>query len=753
MKTDKKKNKPKTIRQRGTLSGSKTKRTEQVAIDKIRSENAELKDAVKRRSEELESKNKELEIESSLERVRAIALGMRKSDDLLNICKILFNELKTLGFDELRNTMINIHNDEEETFLNYDYSDTLGKTITPLYFDINPIIKKQIKQIRKSKDSFSETSFKGDELKEWKKFRKKKGEPDDPRMKNCKALHYYFYSIGTGSIGISTFNPISIEKLQLLKRFRNVFDFAYRRYMDVSKAEAQAREAQTEAALERVRSRTMAMHNSEDVGETVVTMFEELNKLGIKPFRCGIGIFQDNYKMEVWSARSAADNKISIVIGNMEMSTHPLLQGAYDGWKKGNTSFNYELKGRDVIRYFNVINKLPEYPIKYDTSKLPSEILHHDFYFPEGTLFVFTLEPLSSETILIFNRFAAVFGQTYRRYLDLLKAEAQAREAQIEAALERVRSRTMGMQKSEELKEVIQVVYEQFVHLNIHVEHTGFIMDYKERDDMHIWLADQHEVPSQVTIPYFDSAHWNSFIEAKEKGMDFFANHLNFEEKNKFYEDLFKLIPGVPEETQEYYFSCPGLAISTVLLENVGLYIENFSGIPYTDEENNTLMRFGKVFQQTYTRFKDLKQAEAQAREAQIEAALEKVRGKAMAMHNSSDLADAAGTVFTELNKLGIKPIRSGFVLLTKDSRKAKLYPATSFDNKNTISFTGEFEFTGHPVYEKQYESWKKKENYFPVIGRQSLKSYYKILSKGLSVPYENFPTNKKQFGTFSSFH
>ena len=119
-----------------------------------------------------------------------------------------------------------------------------------------------------------------------------------------------------------------------------------------------------------------------------------------------------------------------------------------------------------------------------------------------------------------------------------------------------------------------------------------------------------------------------SFNEAKEKGEDFFANHLTFEEKNKFYQELFKLVPGLPEEALEYYFSCPGLAVSTVLLENVGLYIENFSGIPYSDEENNTLMRFGKVFQQTYTRFLDLQKAEAQAREAQIEAALERVRSK-----------------------------------------------------------------------------------------------------------------------------
>ncbi len=51
---------------------------------------------------------------------------------------------------------------------------------------------------------------------------------------------------------------------------------------------------------------------------------------------------------------------------------------------------------------------------------------------------------------------------------------------------------------------------------------------------MNIWLADKHEVPAEVTIPYFDCAHWNSFNEAKEKGLDFYANHLTFEEKTNF---------------------------------------------------------------------------------------------------------------------------------------------------------------------------------------------------------------------------
>ncbi|MEZ4822041.1 MAG: hypothetical protein R2942_06290 [Ignavibacteria bacterium] len=90
--------------------------------------------------------------------------------------------------------------------------------------------------------------------------------------------------------------------------------------------------------------------------------------------------------------------------------------------------------------------------------------------------------------------------------------------------------------------------------------------------------------------------------------------------------------------------------------------------------------------------------------------------------------------------------------MLSKDSRIAKLYPATSFDNKNTVSFTGEIEFTGHLVYEKQYQSWLYKRKLFSCSRRRYLKSYYKILKKGLSVFYKNFPIKtKKQFELFFS--
>ena len=72
-----------------------------------------------------------------------------------------------------------------------------------------------------------------------------------------------------------------------------MFDLAYRTYTDITKAEAQAREAQIEAALERVRARTMAMHKSDDLTSAVATVFEELRTLGLKTIRCGVGILME----------------------------------------------------------------------------------------------------------------------------------------------------------------------------------------------------------------------------------------------------------------------------------------------------------------------------------------------------------------------------------------------------------------------------------------------------------------------------
>jgi hypothetical protein len=398
----------------------------------------------------------------------------------------------------------------------------------------------------------------------------------------------------------------------------------------------------------------MAMQRSDELMETAVVLFDQLKQLGENIERTIIGVMNEEERVvEIWGTRP--DGSQMEKRQKFPVDEPILMEKIYAAWREQKKSIVIDLQGEELESYFQFLKSRGP---KLKRENFGERRVENFAFFSKGMLGVISADPNTPANVGLYERFAAVFDQTYTRFLDLQKAEAQAKEAQIETALERVRSRTMGMQKSEELKEVIQVLYDQFVHLNIHVEHTGFVMDYKTRDDYNIWIADHHGAPSRVTIPYFDSLYYNRFNEAKKNGEDFFATKLSFEEKNKFYQKLFEYVPGLPEDAKKFYFSCPGLAASTVLLDNVGLYIENFSGIPFTDEDNNILMRFGKVFQQTYTRFLDLQKAEAQAREAKIETALEKVRASTMAMQHSDHLSETAFVLFKQFKELGEAPER-----------------------------------------------------------------------------------------------
>lgn len=311
--------------------------------------------------------------------------------------------------------------------------------------------------------------------------------------------------------------------------------------------------------------------------------------------------------------------------------------------------------------------------------------------------------------------------------------EEQNEELEIEAALEKVRSRSLAMHKSDELKEVIKVVLEQFIHLNIKAEHAGFYIDYKAQDDMHIWLADPNLEPFFAIIPYFDTPTWNSFLDAKAKGIPLHTDLLNFEEKNKFYQSLFKLFT-IPDEAKQFYMQCKGLAVSTALLDNVGLYIENFSAIPYTDEENKILMRFGKVFQQTYTRFLDLQKAELQAREGQIQLALERVRARSMAMHVSKELKEVAKEMRNQFGLLGQKELETCAIHLWNQSSGQLEAWAALRNPDNTgdiIESETRFDIKGIRILEESFQNYLAgKRDYVIISDAVRAKEFFKAIKK-----------------------
>src|SRR5256885_9201308 len=66
-------------------------------------------------------KERELKIESSLEKVRVLAMAMKQRDDMLSICKAISNQLKLHGVKGIRNVQTAIFYKEKSTYVNYEY--------------------------------------------------------------------------------------------------------------------------------------------------------------------------------------------------------------------------------------------------------------------------------------------------------------------------------------------------------------------------------------------------------------------------------------------------------------------------------------------------------------------------------------------------------------------------------------------------------------------------------------------------------
>jgi len=282
------------------IHGSKAVETERDTWhkDEWKRKNEELEALVAEKTTDLLHKNKELEIETALEKVRAIALSMKEPADMLDVCHIISEQLKALHIKNIRNIQTAIIYESKVTYTNYEYFNSDGKSvITEVEYNLHPEISAFAIQMLKAPDAFFNTSFDNVKLKEWKAYLKKAKMYVDAKTLKAKSLHYYFYSIGPGALGISTYDiPLNMDEMEVFKRFRNVFELAYRRFIDIELAIVQAKEARIETALERIRAMAMAMTKPDDLLGTCKVLYEELHALGFGELRNALINIHDDAK-------------------------------------------------------------------------------------------------------------------------------------------------------------------------------------------------------------------------------------------------------------------------------------------------------------------------------------------------------------------------------------------------------------------------------------------------------------------------
>ena len=128
------------------------------------------------------------------------------------------------------------------------------------------------------------------------------------------------------------------------------------------------------------------------------------------------------------------------------------------------------------------------------------ERTYHLVKFSNGFMGSASPGDISEESWALLNRATTVFSLAYTRFLDLQKAEAQTKEAQIELALERVRARTMAMHKSDELTETAAIVFQQLNNLGIEPNRIYITIIKDETGFCEFWFTDEEWKKSKFRI-------------------------------------------------------------------------------------------------------------------------------------------------------------------------------------------------------------------------------------------------------------
>ena len=572
---------------------------------------------------------REAQIEAAVERVRAEAMAMHSTNDFAKVTRQLLKQVQQLELDGFTGVSIGFI-DENEFFTWWDFSSP-GNFSDPKSqisrYDANQYFHLGTDVLNRWKSGENYLVFEYDlkklheAVKEWEDINPTIADAFKEAISGGHLTHQWnpCGRLANGLLVFDMVKPPDDDVRNITIKMTHAFEQAYIRFLDLQKAEAQAREAQIEAALERVRAQTMAMHNSEDVGTCIVTMFSEVTALGVpESTRFGIGILNhDNENNQLWTA-SKDGEEVNMHIGNIEMAWHPLLISARKAWKAQVPLHEYVLEGEDLRNYYQMLNDAPDYPLRIAMENLPERQFHYGFVFEHGFFYAFSPREFQPDLIRIVHRFTSLFGQTYRRYLDLVTAEAQAKEAKIEVALEKVRSRTMAMHSPRELEEVVAVIAEKLQDLGIILDANGVILCtyFKDSKDVMHWIAaPDFSGSGRYLLPYFDHPIFSAAWESKLRGDDYFSRSFSVAEKNSFFEYAFEFsdYKHFPQEFKEWVFQNDKHSLSFAWTENAAILIPSHTGVVPAGEDVEILKRFANVFEQAYVRFMDLQIKEEQA--------------------------------------------------------------------------------------------------------------------------------------------
>ncbi|MBC7935027.1 MAG: nuclear transport factor 2 family protein [Rhizobacter sp.] len=615
----------KAVHQHASLPDHRTEEGQQIAAEKIQKENLDLREAVKRRTVELESKNRELEIEAAVERVRAQSMAMQQTSDIAKVNEVLFAQISKLNIDGFTGVAIYLV-DEEEMVTVWDLSSPASMGNADSYAfkydpELTPTLSEFIPIWRAAKEEY----FIMDYSKERLLLAAAELEPVYPAMaENFRtaiangALQHQWNATATISHGILSLDmmkPPTEEVRSITLKMAAAFNLAHQRFYDLQKAAAQTRESLIQLALERVRARTMAMQHSNELADASFVLDTQVRSLDIRTWGCAFNIYGENESTEWFSSEAG-------MLPPYKTPREDFFLRAYEAGRRGEQLYIETFAGAACKAHYDYLLTIP---VMGDALRsmlengiaFPEKQIDHAVFFKYGYLLFITPEPMP-DAHEVFIRFAKVFEQTYTRFLDLQKAEAQTREAQIEASLDRVRAKAMAMHVSDDLQNAVAVVFEELDKLNLGVLRVGISVLDKEKRNGSVWLTSVDE--GKAVQVYGDESF--DFHPLMQGSMDAWINQHDFyyvlegDDLTRYYQAVEAAKFGLPQSQLLSSGNENKRQTCYVAVYNAGGLFAFMEG-DFPEEAKKVMRRFAAVFDLTYKRFLDLQKAEAQALRAE----------------------------------------------------------------------------------------------------------------------------------------
>lgn len=357
-----------------------------------------------------------------------------------------------------------------------------------------------------------------------------------------------------------------------------------------------------EAAMEKIRTCTIAMQDSEEWQEVMQVFFNQMYHLGFDApaYRVVLRDAQSG-KWKYWIYNGTNNN--------ITRFDTPLNDNHAGFSVKGYEEYTISPDSPES-RNRELLAQLREAIGQEETEwNLEETITVGKAGSGSGVLEVIGMEDLSSSDRELLQRLAEVMDQSHTRLLDLERSEAQALEASKQASLDRIRGEVASMRSRDDLNKIIPLVWRELTTLKVPFTRCGVFIIHEHDNTITCFLS----LPDGKALGFFEmnieDTGLTSRLFESWKDSKIYTDHWNEHDFMKWTNRLIELKHIEDRETYQGRATPPkSLDLHFVPFEQGMLYVGNKK--PLQAEHLDLVDSLAQVFSVAFARYEDFKKLE-----------------------------------------------------------------------------------------------------------------------------------------------